>query len=323
MTEPDDLFRYDQGDLPDDVLGLTDVDESSLSDRPHNRTEAEQRLPKPEIASASTDQIVIWDHIALDIDATDRVSLEREIEVFEMSGQRAPVIVRRAGNGYEAIGRAWLVEVICAFNEAHPQDQREVAIEVCDLDDKAAYRLVAQELEGGPPVSSLERGRFYQRAIRFFESEATFARECGVHRSTIHRNLDVARVVDYVGDHVLIHRDIAQADAAWLMQIVGRESDPDSTPGSKALLDAVAALGDQPMPAKQVFGKLRRALADEKPKNSATPLDHAGKRVGTIRRVRAAGPIRIMLDNAGDVELDALVEILRVAIDRVRRAPLI
>lgn len=175
---------------------MTDVDENSLTDRTHDRTKAERRLPKPDMVSASTDQIVTWDHIALDIDATDRVSLEREVELFEMSGQRAPVVVRQAGNGFEAIGRAWLVEVIRAFNEAHPEDQREVAIEVRDLDDKAAYRLVAQELEGGPAISSLERGRFYQQAIQFFKSEASFARECGVHKSTIHRNLDVARVVD-------------------------------------------------------------------------------------------------------------------------------
>lgn len=319
MTEPNDLFANNEGDLPEDVLGLTDVDEGSLSDRPRDRTEAERRLPHPNMVSASTDQIITWVHVALDIDAADRVSLEREIEVFAMSGQCAVVVVRRAGNGYEAIGRAWLVEVIREFNRAHPEDRREVMIEVCDLDDKAAYRLVAQELEGGPPVSSLERGRFYQQAIQFFETEAAFARECGVHKSTIHRNLDVVRVVAYVGDHVLIHRDIAQADAEWFMKIVGRGSDPDSTPAVQALLDAVRALGDRPMPAKQVFSKLRRALADDKPA-VGTPLEHAGKQVGTIRRAGASAPIKIVLDNAGDVELDALIEILRAAIDRVRRA---
>ncbi len=323
MTEPNDLFKYEEGDLPDDVLGLIDVEESSLSDRPHDRTEAEQRLPKPDMVSASTDQIVTWDRVALDIEVTDRISLDREIEVFEMSGQCGAVVVRRVGNGYEAIGRTWLVEVIREFNRAHPDDRREVMIEVRDLDDKAAYRLVAQELEGGPPISSLERGRFYQQAIQFFKSEAAFARECGVHKSTIHRNLDVARVVDYVGDHVLIHRDIAQADAEWFMKIVGRESDPDSTPAAKALLDAVAALSVQPMPAKQVFGKLRRAAADDKPKKGGIPLEHAGKQVGTIRRTSASAPIKIVLDNAGDVELDALVEILRAAIDRVRRTQMI
>jgi len=144
------------------------------------------------------------------------------------------------------------------------------------------------------------------------------AQHLGVHKSTISRRLDVVRAIDILGDRIVVKRDVRQRDASWFVQTIGREPGladaPDPDMAAKVL---VVASSLPPMHAKPLFAELRAAAKAERPQPNLTPLAHAGHAIGSIRR-KSGDKIRIDLTDAGDVELDTLIDLLREALARVR-----
>lgn len=313
--------RFKEQTSDDDLVDVVrDVAEADIMKRPADKLagkhKAVSKLTGGMISVASND-VTIWQGVAQLAHDIDPVDLAHELEFLEMAGQKVPVIARQFDVGkVEAIGKVYLVEAIRIYNEKHPDAPLDVVVSIQECDDARAYRIVAQELEAGPTVSSLERGLFYQRAIDVFGSEANVARECRVPKGTVSKNLDVARAIPVVGRKVLIPRDIAQRDAMWLMSIVGRRQngadapDPEKRAKLLAAIDAVD-LGH----AKMIFRALKATLKENKPKKGLAHLEHRGKDIGTIRRAGKEGPIRIDLIDSGDVMLDDLVAVLREAIE--------
>lgn len=258
------------------------------------------------------EQVSVWPG-AVEID--DR-ALPHEQEIFETSGQRNVVDVRKIESGYEAITHTHLVQLIREHNEQHPEKPRQLSVRVLDLDDRKAYRLVAQMIDPADLFSPLARGRFYQRAVAEFGSEADVARLCAVHRSTVQRSLDVARTIDEIGDKITVHHDLSYRDASWYMAIVGRDGAPPSSEEAAALLRQVYEAAE-PQAAKDLIAAMREAVQPPEPKGDALTLDDV--EVGRIRRKGEAGPIRIDLnDAAGTIELTELMKVLKKAIAKAR-----
>lgn len=313
-----------QIDADDDLVDLAiDVTEEQAFERKAKREAVERKLlaGATGVVSVPPAMVTIWAHATHQVDDVDADDVEREADIIETSGQFMPALGRRLADGtIEVIGRSYLVTAVLAYNNRHPEKPIDLKIDVRTFDEEAAFRLVAMELGETPRISAWDRGRFYHAAIEQFGSEAAVAQHLGVHKSTISRRLDVVRAVDMLGDRIVVKRDVRQRDASWFVQTVGREPDLTDAPDAEAAdkVMAVAASLD-PMPAKSLFAALRAAVKADRPQPDVTPLAHAGHAIGTIRR-KSGGPIRIELTDVGDVELEALVDLLRDALARVRTA---
>ncbi|MFW2830983.1 hypothetical protein [Sphingomonas sp. ID0503] len=264
--------------------------------------------------------MIIWPHAAQQPENLAPEDCEKGADLIEQSGtQHPPAIGRAVDDSFiEIVGNAYVVSFVAAYNQRHPENRINIPVQMRTLNDDDAFRLVAAELREGPVVSPWEKGRFYLAAISRYGSEAEAARVLGVHKSTISRRLDVARAVHVFGSKIVCHRDVAQRDASWLMEVLGRAPNFSEAPNLDAAQAVVIAYAEaEPMPAKQLFNVLRAALKVEAPKPWITNLALGNHKLGTISR-KKNGPIHINIDAAGDIELDALVEVLRDALARVR-----
>lgn len=307
--------------------GLVDlaieVSEAQVFERKAKRDAIERKLMTKAtgISMIPVNALVVWNHAAHQPNCLNAEDIEREIDILETSGQLTPAVGRRLADGTtEVIGRSYLVEAVQAHNDRHPNAPIDLKVDIRLLDEEAAFRLVAQEMNETPRISAWDRGRFYSAAIAQFGSEAAVARELGVHKSTISRRLDVVRTVDLLADKLIVPRDVRQREASWFVQIAGRAFDCSDAPDPEMARHLLATAADlEPMQAKPLFAALRAAVKAETPSPEVTSLAHDGHPIGSIRR-KAGGPIRIDLTDAGDVELDTLIELLRVALDHVRSA---
>jgi hypothetical protein len=165
--------------------------------------------------------------LAKDIDPVD---LAREVEIFAECGQRAAIIARQLPDGVlEAVAGLHILAAARVHQELHTEAIVEVIVDLHVMSAEDPYRFATAEMEGGPAVSSLQRGLFYQRAVAALGSEAEVARVCKVHKSTVKRALDVARTVECINDKITIHNQVSQRQAEWFAQHVGFSSDFSDT----------------------------------------------------------------------------------------------
>lgn len=306
--------------IQDLVLDMPEVPPAPKEKSPAEIRKAQAKLTGGTVKVAVSD-VRVWPNAVQLPEHIDPTYLERELEIFENSGQRVPVIGRETSAGLEIVTHAYMVEVARAFNERHPDTSAMLDVEIRDIDEAGAYRLVARIIETGPAVSSYDRGLFYQHAVEQFGSEKAAARECAIDKGTVSRNLDVVRAVELAGHKVAIHRDVSQRDAAWFMGMVGRAEDRSDAPDTDAADKVMAVLdASDVLPAKALFGAMKRALKADKLKRGQSDLLHQGHAIGTIRRKGEGGPIRIDLTDAGDIELDQLVDVIRTALAAARSA---
>lgn len=239
--------------------------------------------------------------------------IEEEVGILAEAGQRAPVPARRRSDGrIEVVASAHVVTAVSRYIELNPERRDGVEVRVFErLDDAAAYRLLAQQIEPAYAASSLARGQFYMRAVEQFGNEAEAAKACRTSKASVSKNLDVVRACAIVGDKVLIRRDIAQRPASWLMGVVGREPDGSDAPDPAARSTVLAALDHLDVaPASRIFAALRAATKIETPRRAGSVLSHGGREIGHVRH-KKDGAIRIDLDDLGDTELEIVVELIR------------
>ncbi len=304
--------------IPDLAIDMPEVPPASKEKTPAETRKAKAKLAGGTVKVPITD-VLVWANAVQSSEHIDPADLDRELEIFEVSGQRVPVIGRETSAGVEILTHTYMVGVVRAFNERHPDMPAMLDVEIRDIDDAIAYRLVARTIETGPAISSYDRGLFYQRAVEQFGSEKAAARECAIDKGTVSRNLDVVRAVELAGHKIAIHREVSQRDAAWLMGAAGRAEDRSDAPDTDAAEKVMAVLdASDILPAKALFGAMKKALKADKPKRGQSDLLHQGHAIGTIRRKKEGGPIRIDLTDAGDIELDTLIEVIRAALVTAR-----
>ncbi len=311
---------HGEGEMRDLVFDVPDGALSKLtSDREIVRSLALARV-MPGIADVPVDNIIVWTGAAQQPDGVDPAELELEVEIFQASGQRAQVIGRRTVTGaVEIITNTYILEVVRLHNERHPEAPTNLTVDIREIGDRDAYRLVARQIETGPTICSYDRGLFYQRAVGVFGSEVAVANECGIHKGTVSKNLDVIRAIGVAGGKILVHRDVAQRDATWLMGVLGRTGDPSAAPDADAAERVTGALrASNIVPAKTLFAALKAALKADKPRKGHSPLVHDGQPIGWIRSRKNGGPIRIELTDAGDIELDMVLQVIRRALAAAR-----
>lgn len=291
-------------------------DNSKMADQP---TESGEHRPARRMIPI--DRVDIWQ--AVQTSATDLTSsdLEEEVELLGELGQRTPVLVRPiAGDRFEAIGQSRLVEVLRAYNERNPKHPLELHVNVASLSDDQAYRVAAQEVDGGPAFSQLAKGTVFANALKAYGTQKRAAAICGVSESAMSKALNVARAAHYVGKKVTIQRDISQRDAAWFMEIAGKSGrDPAIDPERRATL--LKALEQAPIGSSaEVFKSLRAAFPDEAPKRpkAQRPIVHAGAPVGHLARNKK-GVIAITLDAVANLEPDAIGKLVSLAVAEARR----
>lgn len=251
--------------------------------------------------------------------------LQIELETFEDFGQRLIPIGRQGALFTEIITHTWILEVILMYNERHPDEPRNLIVLVQDCDDDAAYRHVAQQIDKGPTVEDYDRSMFFKRAVAHFGNQADAARACRVHKSTIGRALDVVRAVEIVGKKLQKVRKIAQRDAVWLADIVGRSGSIENAADPEAAAKVMAEFERCPiLPANQLFARLKASVNEgAAPKKGLDTLKVGDREIGSISRKGYSGPIRIDIVNASDVELPDIMKSLRRALSKLRQSPTI
>ncbi|MBB3692066.1 hypothetical protein [Sphingomonas sp. BK580] len=238
----------------------------------------------------------------------DPVDLAREVEIFAECGQRAAIIARQLPDGVlEAVAGLHILAAARVHQELHTEAIVEVIVDLHVMSAEDPYRFATAEMEGGPAVSSLQRGLFYQRAVAALGSEAEVARVCKVHKSTVKRALDVARTVECINDKITIHNQVSQRQAEWFAQHVGFSSDfSDTEDPTTARRLARLVNNSEVVPAATLFRQLRTALNGGRRQSAAVDLMVGDAAVGTISRAKS-GRIKIDLTKAGDVDLDTLI----------------
>lgn len=183
-------------DKPDPQIERTDAPASIGHNSGMNLATSPTNNTKSGPISVSVDKVVVWSAAAAQAADMQQFEMDQEVEVLKTSGQRMPVIVRRsADDRFEAIGRAHLVHVVKEHNRRFPTASMDIDIHIMRLDDSAAFRLAAQELEPGTTVSSYARGCFFAQALERHRTEQDTALRCRVAKSTVSKNLDVYRAV--------------------------------------------------------------------------------------------------------------------------------
>lgn len=314
-----------------DVDGVITIEDDGRAPLTELRAAAEARVAKTRptqpasVIKLDPACIVEWAHVPLKGSDLDPAELEHQVELMAQHGQRRPVIVRpvvgRPGT-FESIGDAWVVAVVTAYAASYPDSAAEVQVEVRDLTDEEAFLIVGRELEAAPQATSYDRGVFYGAAVARFGSEVEAARACGTTKSSVSKNLDVVRAAEALGDKVVVRRDVSQRDAMWLMGVVGRNGDGFDVEDGETRERVLAAIEQlEPGPAKKVFATLRAALRTEKPRRGVTVLMHGGREIGQVRHTTKGGPIRVdLVAEAGDLELDIVVDLIREELAKARRA---
>lgn len=192
----------------------------------------------------------------------DRLSPERcadLIEGFKRAGQQFPVIVRalpdddpgRDDHDYEFVcgaRRHWTAAYL----------QRDLVIEVRELDDRAAFLLQDIENRDREDVSDLERARDYRRALPLFfdNSRSRMAGELEIDPGNFSRLLALADLPSEIIDAYADERELVVHHGTFYLKALKDGA------VRKRVIAAARALHDQPVDGKRVIAELRNAAAD-------------------------------------------------------------
>lgn len=128
------------------------------------------------------------------------------VESIREDGQQVPVVVRVSSTSgrYEIIAGSRRAKAIRIINANGGGRQRLLLAEVCDLDDKAAWKLAIAENAERQDISPYERALNWQQALvsLFDNNQAELARSLKVHRSVVSRMIDLANLPQEIVDLV-------------------------------------------------------------------------------------------------------------------------
>ena len=192
----------------------------------------------------------------------DRLSPERcadLVEGFKRAGQQFPVIVRaldeddpeRTDYDYEFVcgaRRHWTAAYL----------QRDLVIEVRELDDRAAFLLQDIENRDREDVSDLERARDYRRALPLFfdNNRSRMAGELEIDPGNFSRLLALADLPSEIVDAYADERELVVHHGTFYLKAL------KDAAVRKRVIAAARALHTEPVDGKRVIAELRRAAAN-------------------------------------------------------------
>ena len=268
------------------------------------------------------DLVDVWLPNEAQFDEAFASDLTEEVQLLETVGQRAPVVVRKTGDRYEAITRIKNLAIVLKHNESRDSDPLKLQVTVHAFDDDKAYHAVALEQDSSIVGSVYSRASFFAAAVKNFGSAKAAAETLKVSEAALSKSLDVMRAANVLKNKILIPKDITQRDAAWLMAIVGRSpkgSDVADPEKREAVLQAIKAM--EGLSAKAAFKELKKAAGDGPARKlrATHALEHDGTSIGSLQRGKA-GRLMIKLENVGDIEPQAIADLIRQAISDARFA---
>lgn len=236
----------------------------------------------------------------------ERLSPERcadLVEGFKRAGQQFPVIVRelptddpgRADHDYEFVcgaRRHWTAAYL----------QRDLIVEVRELDDRAAFLLQDIENRDREDVSDLERARDYRRALPLFfgDSRSRMAGELEIDPGNFSRLLALADLPPEIVQAYADERELVVHHGTFYLKAL------KDAGTRKRLLGAARALHGRGIDGRRVIAELRNAVANVR---TAKPKPLMKGRTGALAWKRSSqGVCSVSFDAArpGALSVDAL-----------------
>ncbi|WP_185965171.1 ParB/RepB/Spo0J family partition protein [Glacieibacterium frigidum] len=267
---------------------------------------------KPELVKlfwVKPHQCTVWSGNTRDVSSMDAARFDALKASIMAKGQQIAVIGRRIGtsNDIEVIAGARRVAVQKDLARNNPDVM--IFVDVREMDDAAAYALVAAENEGRQAFVPIESARFYKHALQAgtYRDQTTLADALGLHKATVGRTLAILDLPHEVLNKVVDPRAISAAQASKFMTHWNDET-------SQLVMEACLA-SLKPANAAATFKAVFASVDQTKSRNELQTID--GAIIGTLRSTKAG--LKIELNPAADaVELDDIVASIRSRILELR-----
>lgn len=255
--------------------------------------------------AVATDACTVWVGNTRDIAGKPPASFEDLKASLLQVGQTVPAIARVCAERpqeLEIIAGACRLAAIRKINDGRlPTEQMPIIVELRDLTDEEAIKVVDAENRGRSGMSPIEKARFYARAIPvIYATESLLADALGLDKSTVNRTLAIVRLPPAVLNLIEDHHKISAAQASGFL------ADWNKPELQESVDNAIAELAlEGQSSAASVFKKLASAILSP-PEIAPTIILHDGVELGSIRRGKSGATMKLSLA-ARDVGLDDLI----------------
>ena len=281
----------------DNPLGLTDVVFDDIAPPPadpdavaRKKWQLEARGGHFAIDPALCD---VWAGNTRDVAALASPAFADLMESLQKVGQQVPAIARISPGDpdrLEIVAGACRLTAIRRINEERGvHEQMRLLVDLRDLDDEAALKIVDAENRGRSDMSQFEKACFYERAIPgIYATEQNLAAALGLNKSTVNRTLAIARLP---GEVVALVEDRHAISAAQASAFLSDWNRPELLETLNDTIVDLSAKGQAS--AAVVFKALREAVAPPGALGAVT-IVHEGADLGSVRR-KASGAVVIEL----------------------------
>lgn len=281
----------------DNIAGLTEVNyEDIVPSAADDKSRARARwkiLAKGGAFCVNPNQCDIWPGNTRDVGALGSGSFLDLVDSLQSVGQSVPVIARispDAPDRLEIIAGACRLTAIRKINGLRgDNDPMRIVVDLRDLDDEAALRVVDAENRGRSDMSQYEKAHFYDRAIPgVYPTEAAFAEALGLNKSTVNRTLAITRLPPAVMSIIKDRHAISAAQASSFMRDWNMPEFHDTLSDT---IDALSVNG--PQSAATVFKALEAVIAPPANANSADIVID-GTTFGSLQHSKSGVTIKLL-----------------------------
>lgn len=281
MSDPEFL------DVVHDVIAGASPTPASSTDRARAKWKL---LSRTGPFATSADLCDVWAGNTRDVSTLTPRHFDDLVASIASVGQQVPVIARVSRTDperLEVIAGACRLAAIRQLNETRAsEEQLPITVELRELDDEQALKVVDAENRARSDMSRLEKARFYARAIEsIYHTETALAEVLGLHKSTVNRTLAITRLPQEVFGLIKNPHSISAAQASDFM------ADWNEPRLRDTLIDQIDELSaNGPVSAAAVFKALQQAVA---PSAGPAPviIVHEGAELGSIRRTKNGGVV--------------------------------
>lgn len=238
------------------------------------------------------DLLDIWHGNTRDCEALKTSASYKELVTSIRTTKQVTSVVARpsaTAGRLEVIAGASRLTAIREINATGDGPKRFIKVEIRDMTDAEAVRLVTAENAGRSPLSPIEQARFYRQAIdNVYGTDAALGKALGLDKSNIGRTLTILDLPDVLLELIADPRQISARQAVQFMQ---SWKEPIL---QRTLAFAIGTFADAPASASKVMKAMADAIAPPTvPGVEMITLD--GEELGTVRRTKS-GKLRIDLD---------------------------
>lgn len=255
--------------------------------------------------AVKADACKVWPGNTRDTNALSSPSFAELKASLLTVGQMVPVIARistHRPDTLEIIAGACRWAAINEINEGRDDaEQMRIVVELRDLDNEEALKIVDAENRGRSEMSPLEKARFYDRAIPgVYATEAMLADALGLNKSTVNRTLAIVRLPLVVLDLIKDHHAISAAQASGFL------SDWNTPELRDTLENTISELAGQGQSsAATVFKALSQAVSSSMDE-AAAAIVHNDVELGSLRYGKSGVTMKLT-SAAREVALKPLV----------------